>query len=124
MMHLTDEEMIEHAYFEGPNQAACERHIAGCRDCADSFAELQRDLNAIKPLDAPARDLHYGEHVWAAIAPSLPAYAPVPATQPSIRDSARMWFHGWLANGLIYAAVCALVASGAFYAGRQFEQKK
>jgi hypothetical protein len=124
MMHLSDEEMIEHAYLEGPNQAACDHHMAGCRECADSFVELQRDLSAIKPLNAPARDDRYGERVWASIAPSLPAYAPTPATRPSIRDSARMWFRGWLWKGLASAAVCALVASAAFYAGRQFEQKK
>ena len=114
MMHLTEEEMMEQVYGESENTRAVERHLAACRDCANNFAELQRDLAALDRVEAPARDIGYGERVWASIAPLLPVY----------RFEKRRWWTTGLWKGLSYAAACALLAACAFYAGRVWEQKK
>ena len=119
MMHLTDEDMIGNIYGEGENTAAVERHLAGCRDCAQSFAELKRDLAAMDRTEAPVRDAYYGERVWAAIAPMLPVY----------EAQKRRWSlsSGWSVNpwlkGLSYAAAVALLVACAFYAGQLMERK-
>jgi hypothetical protein len=117
MMHLTEEEMIGKIYGESENTAAVEQHLAACRACAQSFAELRRDLGALDRVQAPARDEGYGEQVWAAIAPSLPAFGP----------KKRRWWGGGLATnpwakGLGYVAACALLVSCAFYAGQVWDQ--
>lgn len=117
MKHLTDEEMIEHAYGENDNLVAVERHFASCPRCAESFAELERDLTGVSRLNAPAREANYGERVWASIAPSLPVYA-----QEKQRFA---WFSFNTAlKGFGYAAACALLMTIAFYAGRQWEHRK
>jgi len=114
MMHLTDEEMMEQAYGESENTTAVERHLAACRECANNFAELQRDLAALDRVEAPARGLGYGERMWASIAPLLPMY----------RSEKRRWWNSGLIRGLSLAAACALLVACAFYAGRVWEQKK
>ena len=118
MMHLTDEEMIGQIYGESENTAAVEQHLAACRACAQSFAELRRDLAALDRAQGPARDERYGERVWAAIAPSLAAYG---------QERPRWGSAGWSTNpwlkGLGYALACALLVSCAFYAGRLWERK-
>ena len=114
MRHLTDEELMEQAYGESEDRTAVERHLETCRECADNYAELQRDLTGVGRVDAPARDAHYGERVWASIAGSLPAYT---------TEKQRWRPNGWW-KGLGYAAACALLLSFAFYAGRQWEQRK
>ena len=114
MMHLTEEEMMEQVYGESENTAAVERHLAACRECANNFAELPRDLAALDRVEAPARDIGYGERVWASIAPLLPVY----------RSEKRPWGTAGLWRGLSYAAVCALLTAGAFYAGRIWEQRE
>ena len=114
MMHLTEEEMMEQVYGESENTTAVERHLAACRECANSFSELQRDLAALNRVEAPARDIGYGERVWASIAPLLPVY----------RTEKRTWWTTGVWKGLAYAAACALLVAFAFYAGRVWEQKK
>jgi hypothetical protein len=122
MMHLTDEEMIEQAYGESENRAAVEQHLKSCRECADNFAELERDLTGLDRVTAPERDLHYGERVWASIAPSLPAYGP--AYKAGSTSIWQRWWASGFGKGLGYAAACALLVACAFYAGRQWEQRK
>ncbi|MGO9338164.1 MAG: hypothetical protein ACLPY1_11715 [Terracidiphilus sp.] len=114
MMHLTEEEMMEQVYGESENTRAVERHLAACRECANIFAELQRDLAGLDRVQAPARDARYGERVWASIAPLLPTYRP----------EKRRWWNSGLIKGLCYAAACALLVACAFYAGRVWEQRK
>jgi hypothetical protein len=114
MMHLTEEEMIGQAYGEGENAVAVGRHLEDCRECAEAFADLNRDLADVNRVDAPERDALYGERVWAAIANSLPVYA---------REKQRWWSSG-LYRGLSLAAACGLLAGCAFYAGRVWEQHK
>jgi len=60
MKHLTEEEMIEHAYGESDNIVAVERHFASCPQCAEGFADLEHDLTGVSRLNAPPRDAHYG----------------------------------------------------------------
>jgi hypothetical protein len=120
MMHITEEEMIEQVYGEGGKAGAVERHLEACRACAEAFAELKRDLAEVDRVQAPARDAHYGDRVWAAIADTLPVY--------SVREKRRWWSPGgragfWL-TALSYAAGCALLVSSAFYAGRMWEQRQ
>jgi hypothetical protein len=124
MTHLTDEEMIGQVYGEGEDRAAVEQHLAACRECAQSLAELRRDLAALDRAEAPARDARYGERVWESIKPSLPEYS---------SEKRRWWSKGWSTNpgsadlwlkGLGYVAACALLVSCAFYAGRVWEQKQ
>lgn len=117
-MHLTDEEMIQQAYGESENAASVDQHLERCRECAESFAELKRDLTGLDRVTAPERDAHYGERVWASIAPSLPAYGPIS------KSAERPWWAIGLWKGLGYAAACALLIACAFYAGRQWEQRK
>jgi hypothetical protein len=118
MMHLTDEEMIQQAYGESENLAAVEQHLKSCRQCADNYADLERDLTGLDRVTAPPRDAHYGERVWAAIAPALPKYG------TGSKPAARRWWANGLWKGLGYAAACALLLSCAFYAGQKWEQKK
>jgi hypothetical protein len=139
MTHLTEEEMIAKAYGESENTAAVERHLRACPLCADGFAELKRDLADIDRIEAPARDLRYGDRVWAAIAGALPAYAlRKRALQEDAGEDAgdrvwwnlagsgfwsKPWNNLWV-KGLGYAAACALLVSSAFYAGRVWQMKQ
>jgi hypothetical protein len=118
MMHLTDEEMMEQAYGESGNRAAVEQHLATCRECADNYADLERDLTGLNRVDAPLRDAGYGERVWASIAPSLPVYS------PGYESTKRRWWASGPWKGLGFAAACALLLACAFYAGRQWEHRK
>ena len=119
MRHLSEMELIGQVYGEADSPAAVEQHLAACGECAASFAELRRDLAGVDRVEAPARDAHYGDRVWAAIAPSLPLYA---------KDKRRWWSSGWAPGGWLrglgYAAAVALLVAGAFYAGRIWEQRE
>jgi len=119
MKHLTEEEMIVEVYGEGEDTAAVERHLESCKECAQAFAELKRDLADVNRMEAPARDEAYGQRVWASIAPLLPVYT---------REKRRWWAAGWSTSGWLkglgYAAACALLVACAFYAGRVWEQRK
>jgi hypothetical protein len=124
MKHLTEEELIAQAIGErqGEGADAVEEHLAACEECADSYLVLLSDLAAMKPVTPPDRDEWYGERVWQSIAPSLAAY------RARNRGWRRGWRRGWLTGGvwkgLGYAAACALLVVGAFFAGRQWEHSK
>lgn len=111
MEHLTEEEMIGHAY--GEDAGGAKPHLDGCAECAASFAELKSDLAEIDRVEAPVRDEQYGTQVWQAIAGTLPKY----------EAPRRRWLSMSLMRGLSYAAVCALLVAIAFYAGRKWEQR-
>jgi hypothetical protein len=124
MMHLTDEDMIGHIYGESENATAVERHLAGCRQCAHSFQELKRDLAEVDRMEGPLRDAGYGERVWSAIAPMLPAYAlekrrwGLSSVWSANPRSANRWL-----KSLSYAMGVALLVACAFYAGQLVERK-
>jgi len=123
MKHLTEEELIGRYYnecggegedfarvkegFAGLNEdiADVEEHIADCETCAETYAALSWDLGEVKVIEAPARDDGYGERVV-------------------YRKERWNWLRGGVLKGLSYAALCGLVAAGAFYAGRLSVQKK
>jgi hypothetical protein len=119
MKHLTEEELIGRYYQErvgeGEDCAGVNEHIAACETCAEAYAALAWDLGEVKVIEAPARDEAYGESVWAALEPKLVAH----------KKGRWSWLGGGVVmRGLSYAAVCGLVAAGAFYAGRLWEQKE
>jgi hypothetical protein len=111
MMHLSQEELVGQAYGEGALGA--EQHLAHCPQCAESYAEVRNDLAELKPIAAPERDEFYGEQTWASIAGSLSAY-----------EAKRRWLSPRLMWGLSYAALCAVLVAGAFYAGRVWEHSR
>lgn len=112
MKHLTEDELIDRYY--GDDRSNTARHLESCQHCAHSYAALQSDLADLGPIAPPSRDESYGERVWSAISPLLPART---ARKPSRS------LHGlWIALGS--AAACTLLAAGAFYAGRLWEHSQ
>jgi hypothetical protein len=121
MMHLSQEELIGQVYGEGAGIAA--RHLAGCAECSAACAALERDLAELRAglkeaglqeMAPPERDEAYGNRVWESIAHSLPAFG-----------SKRRSWPGWgVLRGLAYAAVCGILAGGAFFAGRMWERRR
>lgn len=111
MNHLSEEQLIELYYSRSGPEAA--RHLDACSACARAYEALQADLADLKPVEAPARDEHYGQQVWQSIADRLPSYA----------SPKRVWFRQPLWIGLSAASICALLIA-AFYAGRVWEHKQ
>jgi hypothetical protein len=114
MMHLAEEELIGQAYGEAAPQVM--QHLESCAECARTYAELQSDLAELSAIEPPHRDPFYGEQVWQSISPALASSAQPRRSQPRQR-----WFAAPLALRLGYAAVCAALVAGAFYAGRRWE---
>ncbi len=112
MKHLTEDELVERYYGEGPDDRA--RHLESCRDCAQAYAALKADLDEIVAVDPPYRDDAYGDRVWRSLAPLLAAY-------PG-RRAARWRFNLWLSVSAL--AACTLLVTTAFYAGRAWEHRQ
>jgi hypothetical protein len=112
MMHLSEEELIAHAYGEG-DTATVKRHLGGCAECSNTYTALESDLAEMKFAEPPARDAGYGERVWASLSGSLPGYG-----------SAKWnWLRGGLWRGWSYAAACAVLLACTFVGGRLWERK-
>lgn len=114
MMHLNQEELVEHYYNDDEDHRGAMRHIEGCTECAAAFVELESDLADVGSMEAPSRGAEYGAQVWRNLAGSLVAY---PA-KGSGRLARRLWM------GLGYAAACGVLIAGAFFAGRVWEQRQ
>ncbi len=114
MKHLNEEELIEHYYGKGKENGVTGRHIEDCADCAAAYEALEIDLCEFSAIEPPPRDAAYGERVWQSLAPSLPVY----------EAPRRSWFPAVLLKGLGYAAACALLLAGGFFAGRQWEHRQ
>lgn len=112
MKHLTEEELVDRCYGEDAPDAA--QHLASCSDCATALASLKADLADLRSPDPPARDELYGEQVWSAIAPQLPAYSRTKTSWPA----RGLWF------SFVGAAACGAMIAGAFYAGRMWEHRQ
>ncbi len=113
MTHLSEEELIAHAYGEGET-AAVKRHLEGCAECSNTYTALESDLAEMTFAEPPGRDAGYGEKVWASLSGSLPAY-----------ESAKWnWLRGGVWSGLSYAAACALLLACTFVGGRLWERKQ
>jgi hypothetical protein len=111
MNHLSEEELIAHAYAEDDSNAV-QQHLLACAACAKAYSGLGSDLADMKFAEAPARDAAYGHRVWESIAGSLPAY-----------ESRRSWFRGGLWPGLSYAAAGIALVVCAFLGGRLWEHR-
>jgi hypothetical protein len=124
MNHVSEEQLVEHFY--GENSAAVETHLKSCAQCALAFAVLQDDLAEMKAVDIPMRDDAFGDRVWQSIAPSVAVYEATTAEGNGRRWSwlGQSWSLGGVGRGLGYAAACSLLAAGAFFAGRMWEQKQ
>jgi hypothetical protein len=110
MKHLSEEELIAHAYAEDDNDSV-KQHLLACAECAKAYSELGSDLADMKFVEAPARDGAYGQSVWESIAGSLPAY-----------ESGKHWFGGlWPTLGFAVAGMVLVVS--AFLGGRLWEHK-
>jgi len=72
MNHLSEEELIAHAYAEDDSNAV-QQHLLACAECAKAYSALGSDLADIKFAEAPPRDSAYGHRVWESLAGSLPA---------------------------------------------------
>ena len=112
MNHFTEEQMIEHRFHQPI--AGLEDHLKTCPECAASYAVLESEVAALRQAPTPARDASYGQQVWNSISPSLAVYAPQP----------RRWLGVGLRMGLVYATACAVLVTGAFFAGRRWERRK
>jgi hypothetical protein len=115
MKHLSEEELIEYYYGEGRSYASVERHLRSCNDCAKALASLKNDLSELQLNAPPTRDAEYGDQVWHAIRNSLPVYE---------RQAKKNWLSAGLLKGLSLATACVLLATVAFFAGRQWEHKQ
>ena len=110
MNHLSEEELIAHAYAEDDSNAV-QQHLLACAECAKAYSALGSDLADMKFAEAPARDSAYGHRVWESLAGSLAAYEP-----------RKRWFRGGLWPALSYAAAgIALIC--AFVGGRLWEHR-
>lgn len=111
MNHLSEEELIAHAYAEDDSNAV-QQHLVACAECAKAYISLGSDLADMKFAEAPARDAAYGHRVWESLAGSLPAY-----------ESRKSWFRGGLWPALSYAAAGIALVVCAFLGGRLWEHR-
>jgi hypothetical protein len=111
MSHLSEERLLGHYYGEEEDAPEVRRHLEGCPDCRALYGELQRTLNLVDSMPAPARDMDYEAQVWRRIEPLLPA--------PARRR--RSWFGVWQrwAAGLAFAGIMA----AAFLASRSHPRR-
>ncbi len=114
MSHLTEEELIAHAYSEDGKDAA-QQHLGACGECAKAYTALRSDLAEMRFTAPPVRDdALYGKRVWESISGSLPAY--------EVRKA--QWLRGGLWRGLSYAAAALALVICAFIGGRLWEHRK
>ena len=106
MSHLSEERLLGHYYGEEEDAPEVRLHLQACSDCRELYCELQRALNLLDSIPAPARDMDYGAQVWRRIEPLLP----VPVRR----------HRGWLAVGRHWAAGLAFagIMAAAFLASR------
>ncbi len=128
MMHLTDDELVDIYYGErseetdGPGhrdgRSDALEHIASCVDCREAYVALKGDLDAVPEIEPPARSADYGKTVWHSIAPQLTRY------EPRRLDWARLSAGMRIGVGLAFAAACALLIAGGFFAGSLWQSKR
>lgn len=111
MKHLREEELIEH--FNRLGKGA-EKHLAQCAECAEAYAALRSDLEAMEFAAPPERDSAYGERVWASISTAL----------PRLEARKRSWLGIGFKQSLGYACAGVLLLASTFYAGRMWEHQR
>ena len=112
MNHLTEEQLIEHYYKESPQPTRIVHHLRECDRCAETYAKLRGDLDAIESIAAPARAANHGEQVWQSIRNFVPTY------QQKHRGLTQRFNY---LKALSFATACSLLIALAFFAGRQWE---
>lgn len=112
MNHLTEEQLIERYYGESAHSMRIDEHLRECRECADTYAELRSDLDAVRPITAPARDTLHGERVWRSIRNFVPEYE---------RKQQGRWQRFSDLKVLSIATACTLLIAVALLAGRQWQ---
>jgi hypothetical protein len=112
MHHLTEDELVAHAYAEDETEAV-QQHLERCAECATAYAAVRSDLDEIEFAAVPMRDELHGKRVWESIVDILPVYeAPKRRCMP-----------GGLWGGLAVGACAGLLVFG-FVAGRLWERKQ
>jgi hypothetical protein len=112
MNHLTEEQLIEHYYGESAKSMRIEHHLRECNRCAETYATLRSDLDAIAPIMAPARDAGHGEQVWRSVRNFVPVYE---------QKQQGPWQRFGSLRGLNVATACVFLIAVAFFAGRQWD---
>ncbi|HEU4636014.1 MAG TPA: hypothetical protein VFS41_07545 [Edaphobacter sp.] len=115
MNHISEEDLIDYYYAEAESPAAISDHLEACSECAQSYEQMVRDLQAINAVPVPQRDAEYAEGIWRSIRGSVPAYE-----KPRKRSG---W--NWLSLNWTFAAVATacLLLVAAFFAGRNWEHR-
>jgi hypothetical protein len=102
MNHCTDDDLVLYYYGEDDGPAG---HVAVCADCAARYQGLISVLQAVTPVDVPARGDQYGLEVWQRIRHRLPASEP--------------WWRGaWQWQWVAAATAAVLLITLGFSAGR------
>ncbi len=109
MEHLTELELVLHAYGDGDEPAATAAHLERCAVCREQVERIRRVLAVVDRMEVPDRDEQYGSRVWARIHPDL-----APRTTGWFPHLAYVFRPGRLA----VAAAAALIIVAAFLAGR------
>jgi hypothetical protein len=107
MSHLSEEELVAHAYAEDDDEAVLQ-HLEACAECIRAYRTLRSDLEEMKLVEPPVVDASYGHRMWQSISGSLPAYQ---------SRRAGLW------RGLRYAAAAIVLVVAAFFGGRLWEQR-
>ena len=105
--HFSEEDLIAYQLHESPNEAAIQRHLEACSDCAalsDSIAETLRVFSS-EPVPQPDLDRN-----WQRLRGNLSALAPEPRPRFSTRLFPR--FALWSGAGLVAAALLLVVFVG------------
>jgi hypothetical protein len=111
MNHLSEEELVLYYYGEEAGGAAA-RHLAGCADCREAHAALERVLQPLDAVPTPEPRPEYGAEVWRQIEHRLPARQQAVFDRPPFRVPALRWaIAGVALAGLLVAAFLA----GRFY---------
>jgi hypothetical protein len=109
MRHLTEEELIEHYFYEDANRIVVETHLRICGRCEQEYDEISNAL-AVRAPEPPAHEPGYGQRVWQSIQQPLQPYAAKPR---------RRFFS---MPRLAFAGACLLFLAAAFIAGRAWER--
>ena len=112
MRHLTEEELIEHYFYEDANRIVVETHLRICGRCEQEYDEISNAL-AVRGPEPPALEPGYGKRVWQSIQQPLPAYQ-----SDKSKPRRRLFFMPQLA----FAGACLIFVAAAFLAGRVWER--
>lgn len=85
MNHLSEEQLVLYYYREEAEGGEAARHMEECGECRQTYASLQRVLNAVDALPIPEPAADYGDRVWRRIERQLPRRAGLRWSMPAWR---------------------------------------